>query len=171
MPKASIGIIGGSGLYDIEGLTEKQEISVDTPFGKPSDSILVGSLEGVDVAFLPRHGRGHRIPPTDLPSRANIYALKSLGVTRIIAVNAVGSLKEEVKPGDLLVPDQLIDRTRSRVSTFFSEDIEADFQLLVDAGATAVSEPAEASPGSVLAMLRDPWGVVVQLASRTDPMI
>ena len=125
MPKASIGVIGGTGLYDIEGLEKKQEISVDTPFGSPSDSILTGELEGASVAFLPRHGKGHRIPPTDLPNRANIYALKALGVEHIIAVNAVGSLKEEIKPGDLLIPDQLIDRTKSRASTFFSEDIVA----------------------------------------------
>ena len=123
MPTAKIGVIGGSGLYEIEGISDVQEVSLSTPFGKPSDKIVVGKLEGVSVAFLPRHGRGHRIPPTDVPFRANIYALKSLGVERIIAINSVGSLKEGLKPGDLLIPDQLIDRTRSRVNTFFRDSI------------------------------------------------
>jgi len=123
MPQAKIGVIGGSGLYDIKGLTDIEEVDIDTPFGKPSDTITTGKLEGVGVAFLPRHGKGHHISPTELPSRANIYALKSLGVEWIIAVNAVGSLKAEIKPGDLIIPDQLIDRTRSRVSSFFREGI------------------------------------------------
>ncbi|HUV75711.1 MAG TPA: S-methyl-5'-thioadenosine phosphorylase [Dehalococcoidales bacterium] len=125
MPEAKIGVIGGSGLYDIEGMTDIEEVNVDTPFGKPSDTIVVGRLGGMKAAFLPRHGRGHRIPPTDVPMRANIYALKSLGVERIIGINSVGSLKEEHKPGDLLILDQLIDRTRSRVNTFFRESIVA----------------------------------------------
>ncbi len=125
MPKAKIGVIGGTGLYDIKGMTDIQEVSIDTPFGKPSDSIVVGKLEGVGIAFLPRHGKGHRIMPTELPSRANIYALKSLGVERIIAINSAGSFKKELKPGDLLIPDQLIDRTRNRVNTFFGEGIVA----------------------------------------------
>ena len=125
MPQAKIAVIGGTGLYDIEGLTEKQEVALDTPFGKPSDKILVGRLGGTGIAFLPRHGKGHRISPTEVPSRANIYALKSLGVEHIIAVNAVGSLKEEIKPGDLLIPDQLIDRTCLRKNTFFREGIVA----------------------------------------------
>jgi len=125
MPKAKIGVIGGTGLYDIEGLTGIEEVDIDTPFGKPSDIITVGGLEGVSVAFLPRHGRGHRISPTELPTRANIYALKSLGVESIIAICSAGSFKKEVKPGDLLIPDQLIDRTRSRVNTFFSDGIVA----------------------------------------------
>jgi len=125
MPQAKVAVIGGSGLYKMEGLIAVEEVELDTPFGRPSDVITVGSLEGVGIAFLPRHGRGHRIPPTDVPYRANIYALKSLGVERIIAINAVGSLKEEVEPGHLLIPDQLIDRTRSRVSTFFRGNIVA----------------------------------------------
>ncbi len=125
MPEAKIGVIGGSGLYDIEGMTDIEEVNVDTPFGKPSDTIVIGRLGGVKAAFLPRHGRGHRIPPTDVPMRANIYALKSLGVEHIIGINSVGSLKEEHKPGDLLIPDQLIDRTQSRVNTFFRESIVA----------------------------------------------
>ncbi|MDD4858788.1 MAG: S-methyl-5'-thioadenosine phosphorylase [Dehalococcoidales bacterium] len=124
-PKAKFAVIGGTGLYDIEGITDVQEVNLDTPFGKPSDTIVVGKLGGVGVAFLPRHGRGHRIPPTDVPYRANIFALKSLGVEFIIGINSVGSFQEEIKPGHLLIPDQLIDRTRSRVSTFFREDIVA----------------------------------------------
>ena len=123
MPEAKIGVIGGSGLYHIEGMTDIEEVDISTPFGKPSDAIVVGRLEGVGVAFLSRHGKGHRIPPTDVPYRANIYALKSLGVEQIISVNSCGSFKEEVKPGDLLIPDQLIDRTRGRINTFFRESI------------------------------------------------
>ncbi len=123
MPQAKIGVIGGTGLYDIEGMTDIGLVSVDTPFGPPSDAIITGKLEGVSVAFLPRHGKAHSIPPTDIPARANIYALKSLGVEHIIAVNSAGSFKQEIKPGDLLIPDQIIDRTRNRVNTFFSEDL------------------------------------------------
>jgi len=123
MPQAKIGVIGGTGLYDIEGLTALEEVSIDTPFGKPSDTIIVGKLGGVGVAFLPRHGKGHRISPTEIPARANIYALKSLGVERIIAVSSAGSFKQEIKPGDLVIPDQLIDRTRNRVNSFFGEGI------------------------------------------------
>ena len=123
MPQAKIGVIGGTGLYDIEGLTALEEVNIDTPFGKPSDTIIVGKLEGVGIAFLPRHGKGHRISPTEIPARANIYALKSLGVERIIAVSSAGSFKQEIKPGDLVIPDQLIDRTRSRVNSFFGEGI------------------------------------------------
>ncbi len=125
MPQAKIGVIGGSGLYDIKGLTDIEEVEIDTPFGKPSDAITTGRLEGINVAFLPRHGRGHRISPTEIPVRANIYALKSLGVEWIIAVNAVGSLKAEMKPGDLVIPDQLIDRTQNRISSFFRHGIVA----------------------------------------------
>src|SRR4030067_939679 len=125
MPQAKIGVIGGTGLYNIEGMTDIEEVNIETPFGKPSDSIVVGKLGGVGIAFLPRHGRGHRILPSEVPSRANIYALKSLGVERIIAMNAVGSLTEGLKPGMLVVPDQLIDRTQGRVSTFFGNGIVA----------------------------------------------
>ena len=123
--KAKIGVIGGTGLYQIEGLTDIEEVNIDTPFGKPSDSIIISRLGGVGIAFLPRHGRGHRLSPTEVPARANIYALKSLGVEHIISVNSVGSFKQELKPGDLVIPDQLIDRTRRRVSTFFGEGIVA----------------------------------------------
>ncbi len=125
MPQAKIGVIGGTGLYDVEGLTDIKEVDINTPFGKPSDTITIGNLEGVGVAFLPRHGKGHRISPTDIPVRANIYALKSLGVEHIIAINSVGSFREEIKPGDLLIPDQLIDRTRNRVNSFFGDGIVA----------------------------------------------
>lgn len=125
MAEARIGVIGGSGLYEIEGMTGIKEVRVKTPFGEPSDSITIGDLEGVRIAFLPRHGKGHRISPTELPVRANIYALKSLGVEWIISVSAVGSLKEELRPLDLVVPDQLVDRTKSRVNTFFGGGLVA----------------------------------------------
>ena len=125
MPEARIGVIGGSGLYDMEGLSGVREVDLDTPFGKPSDSIILGTLEEVPVAFLPRHGRGHRISPTRLPVRANMYALKTLGVEWIVSISAVGSLKEELAPLDLVVPDQLIDRTRQRASTFFDDGLVA----------------------------------------------
>ena len=121
--EATVAIIGGSGLYEMEGLQNVQYIDVDTPFGSPSDAIVVGTLEGVAVAFLPRHGRGHRLNPTHIPTRANIYALKSLGVQRIISVSAVGSLKENLAPLDLVIPDQLIDRTRHRDNTFFDQGL------------------------------------------------
>ena len=123
MPQAKIGVIGGTGLYHIEGLSDIEELDINTPFGKPSDIIVTGRLEGVGVAFLPRHGRGHRLSPTEVPPRANIYALKSLGVEHIIAVNSAGSFKKEIEPGHLLIPDQLVDRTRHRISSFFGEGI------------------------------------------------
>ena len=119
MSDARIAFIGGTGLYDIEGLQDARDVRVETPFGDPSDAIVVGRLGGTQVAFLPRHGRGHRHAPTGLPSRANIYALKTLGVERIVSVNAVGALSSDLAPRDAVVPDQLIDRTRQRVSTFF----------------------------------------------------
>jgi 5'-methylthioadenosine phosphorylase len=119
MGEAKVGIIGGSGLYEIDGLGEIEMVSPDTPFGKPSDIITLGTLEGVRVAFLPRHGRGHRINPSELPVQANIYALKSLGVEWLISVSAVGSLKEDISPLDMVIPDQIIDRTKSRVNSFF----------------------------------------------------
>ena len=125
MPQAKIGIIGGTGLYQIEGLKDIREVDIDTPFGKPSDSIVLGKLEGVGVAFLPRHGKGHRISPGEIPSRANIYALKSLGVEYNIAICSAGSFKDKVGRGHLMIPDQVIDRTRGRVSTFFGDGIVA----------------------------------------------
>ena len=122
---ARIGVIGGSGVYEMEGLTEVEEVKVKTPFGEPSDLIVIGTLEGRRVAFLPRHGRGHRIMPSELPSRANIYALKSLGVEYIIAVSACGSMKEEIHPLDMVIPDQIFDRTRGRINTFFGGGVVA----------------------------------------------
>ncbi|HLJ88388.1 MAG TPA: S-methyl-5'-thioadenosine phosphorylase [Candidatus Angelobacter sp.] len=121
MQQAEIGIIGGSGLYSMPGLTETRETVLQTPFGDPSDAFVLGVLEGRKVAFLARHGRGHRILPTELNFRANIHAMKQLGVERILSVSAVGSLKEEHKPTDFVVPDQFIDRTIHRASTFFGE--------------------------------------------------
>ncbi|HEX6477921.1 MAG TPA: S-methyl-5'-thioadenosine phosphorylase [Ktedonobacteraceae bacterium] len=119
MPRATIGVIGGSGLYRMEGMTDVEEVAVETPFGNPSDVITVGEVEGVSMAFLPRHGRGHRLSPTEIPVRANIWALKSLGVEWVVSVSAVGSLREHIAPRDLIIPDQLFDRTKSRVNSFF----------------------------------------------------
>jgi 5'-methylthioadenosine phosphorylase len=123
MPHATIGVIGGSGLYRMEGMAEVEEVAVQTPFGDPSDVITVGNVDGVSMAFLPRHGRGHRISPTEIPVRANIWALKSLGVEWVIAVSAVGSLREHIAPRDLIIPNQLFDRTKSRVNSFFEGGI------------------------------------------------
>jgi 5'-methylthioadenosine phosphorylase len=128
-PRATVGVIGGSGLYQIEGLVDEQEVRITTPFGDPSDSIVVGELAGVRVAFLPRHGRGHRISPTEVNARANIYALKSLGVERIVSVSAVGSMREDVHPLDVLVPDQIFDRTVLRPRSFFGDGIVAHVGL------------------------------------------
>jgi 5'-methylthioadenosine phosphorylase len=125
LQQAEIGIIGGSGLYSMPGLTGVHEERVSTPFGDPSDAFVLGELEGHKVAFLARHGRGHRLLPSELNFRANLYAFKKLGVTRILSMSAVGSLKEEHKPGDFLVPDQFIDRTFLRTSTFFGDGIVA----------------------------------------------
>lgn len=124
-PRADIAVIGGSGLYEMEGLTRVREVRVNTPFGKPSDAVVIGTLEGQRVAFLSRHGRGHRISPSMINYRANIYALKSLGVTRIFSVSAVGSMKESIEPGHLVLPDQFIDRTTQRAGTFFDQGLVA----------------------------------------------
>jgi 5'-methylthioadenosine phosphorylase len=123
MEQVKIGIIGGSGLYEMAELTERREIAVDTPFGPPSDHMIVGKLGGKEVAFLSRHGRGHRFLPSELNFRANIYAMKQLGVERILSASAVGSLKEKLAPLDILLPDQFIDRTRGRISTFFGSGL------------------------------------------------
>jgi 5'-methylthioadenosine phosphorylase len=123
MAEARIGIIGGSGLYKMEALKDIEERTIDTPFGSPSDALILGTLDGTRVAFLARHGRHHTLMPTELPFRANIYAMKSLGVEYIISASAVGSLQAEVKPLDMVIPDQFIDRTRHRVSTFFGEGL------------------------------------------------
>lgn len=118
-----IGIIGGSGLYDLPGLSGVKMVKMQTPFGDPSDELLTGTLGETEVVFVPRHGRGHRLLPQEINFRANLWALKKLGVTRVISVSAVGSMKEEIEPGHLVVPDQFIDRTQGRASTFFGEGI------------------------------------------------
>src|SRR5205823_4105069 len=123
--KAEIGIIGGSGLYAMPGFEAQEEVHIETPFGPASDNYVLGRLAGREVAFLARHGRGHRLSPSELNFRANIYGMKSLGVERIISLSAVGSLKEEHRPQDFVIPDQFFDRTRGRVSTFFGEGLVA----------------------------------------------
>src|ERR1700759_3514403 len=123
LQQAEIGIIGGSGLYSMPGLTNTREERISTPFGEPSDVFVLGDLEGRKVVFLARHGRGHKLLPSELNFRANIYALKTLGVERILSVSAVGSLKEEHKPTDFVMPDQFIDRTFARVGQFFGDGI------------------------------------------------
>ena len=124
-----IGVIGGSGLYDLPGLSEVKEEQITTPFGSPSDAFITGKLHDVPVVFLPRHGKGHKLLPTEVPFRANIWGMKKLGVTHLISVSAVGSLKEEIEPGHIVFPDQFIDRTRQRVSTFFGNGIVAHVQF------------------------------------------
>jgi len=123
--EARVGVIGGSGFYDLDGLAEARELRVETPFGEPSGPIVVGTLEGERVAFLARHGAGHRILPQELPARANVYALKTLGVELVVGMSAVGSLREDIEPLHLVVPHQLIDRTRGRPSTFFGKGLVA----------------------------------------------
>ena len=125
MAQAQIGIIGGSGLYQMDELQNVEEVSVETPFGEPSGKYVLGKLEGKRVAFLPRHGKGHRIPPSELNFRANIFGFKLLGVEYILSAGAVGSLKEDVHPLDIVIPDQFIDRTRGRISTFFGSGLVA----------------------------------------------
>jgi 5'-methylthioadenosine phosphorylase len=123
MEPVLLGIIGGSGVYDMDGLTDVSEERISTPFGDPSDAIVVGSLSGVRVAFLPRHGRGHRITPSELNSRANIFALKSLGVQFIVSISACGSMRQDYAPRHIVVPDQIFDRTKSRASSFFGQGL------------------------------------------------
>ncbi len=139
--RVTVGVIGGSGLYDIDGLTSTRSIRVRTPFGAPSDAITVGSFEGIRVAFLSRHGRGHVLNPSGINYRANIFALKSLGVCRVISISAVGSMKESIHPGDVVIPDQFIDLTKRRVSTFFDQGLVAH---------VAFGEPMCAELGRVL---------------------
>src|SRR5882672_4381235 len=150
MEQVRIGIIGGSGLYQMPELTNVEEVKVATPFGDPSDSFIVGTLENQRVAFLPRHGRGHRFTPTELPFRANIYAMKFLGVERILSASAVGSLQEKYAPLDMVIPDQFFDRTRARTreSTFFGEGIVAHVGFahpICDALADTVEESCGAT--------------------------
>lgn len=127
--EVDLGVIGGSGLYDLDVLEDVEHVTLSTPFGDPSEEFLIGTLGGRRVAFLPRHGRGHRISPSELNFRANIHAMKQLGVKRLLGVGAVGSLREEIPPGDLVVPDQFIDRTFDRQATFFSDGIVAHVQM------------------------------------------
>src|SRR5210317_333357 len=130
MHQMTIGVIGGSGLYEIEGLTNIEEVRIATPFGDPSDAFITGMLDGVRMVFLPRHGRGHRYLPSEVPYRANIYGMKKLGVQRIISVSAVGSMKEEIVPGHIVIPDQFFDRTQGkRASTFFGQGITGHVQF------------------------------------------
>jgi 5'-methylthioadenosine phosphorylase len=128
-PSATVAVIGGSGLYEIEGLHGAQELRLATPFGDPSDVIVLGELEGVRVAFLPRHGRGHRIGPGEIPVRANVYALKTLGVERVVSISAVGSLREDIHPLEVVIPDQIFDRTIRQPRTFFTDGIVAHVGL------------------------------------------
>jgi 5'-methylthioadenosine phosphorylase len=125
MGQATLGVIGGSGLYEFEGVTSVEEVAVDTPFGAPSDRVVKGRIGETTVLFLPRHGRGHRLAPHEIPFRANVCALKMLGATHLVSVSAVGSMKEEIAPGDFVVADQFIDLTRRRVNTFFEEGVVA----------------------------------------------
>ena len=127
--KTMLGVIGGTGLYEMEGLGTVREVEVDTPFGEPSGPFVVGSLGGVELVFLPRHGKGHRLLPSEVNNRANIFGMKKLGVGRILSVSAVGSLKEEIEPGHVVLPDQFIDRTYRRPSTFFGDGIVAHVQF------------------------------------------
>jgi 5'-methylthioadenosine phosphorylase len=150
--QAEIGIIGGSGLYDIPGISDVREVKIETPFGAPSDKITLGVFEGVKCAFLPRHGKGHRLLPTEVPSKANIWALKSLGCGRVISISAVGSLREDLPPRDFVMPDQLVDETKHRQSTFFGDGVVAhiayskpfcgDLLEALYAGAKTVGVPA-----------------------------
>lgn len=126
---SKFGVIGGSGLYEIEGLTNIQRKKIQTPFGDPSDEFIIGSLQGKEIIFLPRHGKGHHILPNEINYRANIWGMKSLGVDQLISISAVGSLKEEIEPGHIVIPDQFIDRTKDRPSTFFGEGIVAHVQF------------------------------------------
>jgi 5'-methylthioadenosine phosphorylase len=130
MSQTTIGVIGGSGLYEIEGLTDINEVTLDTPFGAPSDSFVTGMLDGVKMVFLPRHGKGHRLLPSEVPYRANIFGMKQLGVQRIISISAVGSMKEAIAPGHIVIPDQFFDRTQGkRASTFFGGGVVAHVQF------------------------------------------
>ena len=149
MSTAKIGIIGGSGLYSMPGFTNQREVTLETPWGAPSDAFMVGELAGRNVAFLARHGRGHRITPSELNFRANIWGMKMLGVEWIISLSAVGSLKEEHKPLDFVIPDQFVDRTRGRISTFFGEGLvgHISFADPVSAELAAVLHQAATSVG------------------------
>ncbi|HWP35729.1 MAG TPA: S-methyl-5'-thioadenosine phosphorylase [Thermodesulfobacteriota bacterium] len=146
-----VAVIGGSGLYDLEGLEARREERVETPFGEPSDALITGLYRGRRVVFLPRHGRGHRLLPSELPSRANIWALKRVGVTHVLSVSAVGSMREELAPGDLVVVDQFVDRTRGRPQTFFGRGLVAHVAFadpVCPVLSRIVAEAAEAAAGA-----------------------
>lgn len=152
MTERVLGVLGGSGLYELEGLTEVHLRTVHTPFGDPSDRVVEGRLGGARLLFLPRHGRGHRLSPTAVPYRANLYALKALGATHVLSVSAVGSLREEIAPGHLVVPDQFIDRTVHRAQTFFDRDVVVHASLadpVCPLMAAAVREAAAATGATV----------------------
>jgi len=129
MSQPVIGVIGGSGLYEMEGFTDIEEVRLETPFGEPSDVFITGTLDGTPMVFLPRHGKGHRLLPTEVNFRANIYGMKKLGVERIISVSAVGSMREEIVPGHIVIPDQFFDRTVERTATFFGEGVVGHVQF------------------------------------------
>ncbi len=148
MKQAEIGVIGGSGLYAMSDLEEREEVQVETPFGSPSETYVVGVLSGKRVAFLARHGRQHRILPSELNFRANIYGFKKLGVTRILSASAVGSLRIEHKPMDFVLPDQFVDRTRLRVSTFFGEGVVAHISF-ADPICSQLADQAESAAGKI----------------------
>jgi len=151
-PKANIGIIGGSGLYDMEGLKRVQELRVSTPFGKPSGKLVLGTLEGLPVAFLARHGKNHSLLPSEINYRANIFAMKMIGVERILSVSAVGSMKKEIVPGHVVIPDQFYDMTKGRASTFFGKGIVAHVSLadpICRQLAEIVSQSGEAAGGTI----------------------
>jgi 5'-methylthioadenosine phosphorylase len=152
MEQVRIGIIGGSGLYQMKELTDQHTVAIDTPFGKPSDDFLIGTLGGKRVAFLPRHGRGHRLTPTELPYRANIHAFRQLGVEYLISVSAVGSMREAIAPGHICLPDQFIDLTKGRPQTFFGGGIVGHLPLAdpVCAGLADVLHRAGKKAGAVM---------------------
>jgi 5'-methylthioadenosine phosphorylase len=163
MIRAELAVIGGSGFYQMDGLRDVEEVRVETPFGPPSDAIAIGTLHDTRTAFLPRHGAGHRILPSELPARANIWALKSLGVERILAVSAVGSLREDIAPAHAVVPDQIIDRTRGRPNTFFGDGLVAHVSFETPfcpaLGRTlgdAASGPATVHRGGTLVVIEGP---------------
>ena len=159
-----IGIIGGSGLYDMQELSRVTAVSIDTPFGHPSDDYVIGTLKGVRVAFLPRHGQGHRLTPSEINFRANIYGFKRLGASHIISVTAVGSLKEDIHPLDIVIPDQFYDRTRNRESTFFGDGLVAHIafaqpvcpELALLLNETAVETGAKTHSGGTLICIEGP---------------
>ena len=171
---ASIGVIGGSGLYEMEDLHRVREVRVTTPFGPPSDAVVVGELEGVRVAFLSRHGRGHQLSPSEINYRANVYALKKLGVSRIISVSAVGSMKEALHPGHVVIPDQFYDHTKRRIGTFFEKGVVAHVAMADPVCRDEASKLAEAArqcgatvhPGGVYLCIEGP-----QFSTRAESLV